>query len=119
MEKVAGVPLSRVWHTLDFHQKLPVLHAFTRLHQEWLSVSFSHYGSLYYTVDAQQESNEVHIFKDGNTLDGLGFTVGPSTARDWDNAGRSKLDIKRRPCMRYLALFFTRSCRTVNTINIT
>ncbi|KAJ5186517.1 hypothetical protein N7449_011281 [Penicillium cf. viridicatum] len=63
--------------------------------KKWLSVSFSHYGSLYYTGDVQQHSNSSHFLKDGNTVESRGFTIGPSTARDWLDGGRSKLDINR------------------------
>jgi hypothetical protein len=53
MDKVEGVPLSQVWSTMTLPQKLQVLLAVTRIQKQWLSVSFSHYGSLYYKGDTQ------------------------------------------------------------------
>jgi hypothetical protein len=51
MNKTEGVPLSQVWDTMKLPQKLKVLLALTRLQKQWLSLSFSHYGSLYYVGD--------------------------------------------------------------------
>ncbi|KAL4976881.1 kinase-like domain-containing protein [Aspergillus desertorum] len=53
IDKIEGVPLSQVWGTMKLPQKLQVLLAMTRFEKQWLSVSFSHYGSLYYTEDVQ------------------------------------------------------------------
>ncbi|KAJ5751863.1 phosphotransferase enzyme family protein [Penicillium odoratum] len=61
-------------------------------------VSVSHQGSLYYAGDSLQHTNGSHYAKDGNTVECLRFTVGPSAARDWLDGCRSKLDIYRGPC---------------------
>lgn len=93
MEKAAGVPLSHVWETLKLPQKLQVLLAMIRLQKKWLSVSFSHYGSLYYAKDIQASPPEdTHYIKDSQ------FALGPTTGRDWCDANRSLLDIDRGPC---------------------
>ncbi|KKK17895.1 hypothetical protein AOCH_004733 [Aspergillus ochraceoroseus] len=98
MDKVKSVPLSQVWGTTKLPQKLKVLLAITRIQKKWLSVSFSHYGSLYYAGDVQQYSNSSYYVKDGNTIESSGFTIGPIIARDWLDGARSKLlDINRGP----------------------
>ncbi|KAJ6164176.1 hypothetical protein N7470_002848, partial [Penicillium chermesinum] len=81
MDKIEGVPLSQVWEPWNYPERLPWLLAMTSLQKEWLSVSFSHYGSLYYTKDVQPLVDN-HIMKNG---------------RDWVDAGRSTLDIERGP----------------------
>ncbi|KAE8149487.1 phosphotransferase enzyme family protein [Aspergillus avenaceus] len=119
MDKVEGVPLSQVWGNMKLPQKLQLLLAITRLQKKWVSVSFSHYGSLYYAGDVQQQSNVSHYFKDGNTIDKSGFTVGPITARDWLDGGRSKLDIDRGPWASltdYLRAVGTREQRAVECL---
>lgn len=97
MDKTEGVPLSQVWDTMKLPQKLQVLLAITRLQQQWLSVSFSHYGSLYYAGDVQPLADSYYI-KDGNTIKDSEFTIGPATGRDWSDAGRSIVDTERGPC---------------------
>jgi hypothetical protein len=53
MDKIEGIPLSQVWETMELAQKLQLVLALTSLQKQWLSVSFSHYGSLYHTGDVQ------------------------------------------------------------------
>ncbi|KAJ5115224.1 hypothetical protein NUU61_000983 [Penicillium alfredii] len=96
MDKIEGVPLSQVWGTLKLPQKLQVLLAMTRLQKQWLSVSFSHYGSLYYTGDVQPPADS-HYVKDGKAIRDSEFAIGPATGRDWFDAGRSILDIEKGP----------------------
>lgn len=92
-----GVPLSQVWDTMKLPQKLQVLLAMTRLQTKWLSVRFSHYGSLYYAGNVQSlEGN--HYVKDGKVVEDSEFAIGPATGRDWLDAGRSMLNIRRGPC---------------------
>ncbi|KAF1960787.1 phosphotransferase enzyme family protein [Byssothecium circinans] len=96
MEKIEGVPLSQVWDTMLLPQKLQVLLAMTRLQNQWLSVSFSHYGSLYYAGDVPPPVGN-HYVKNGNAVKDSEFAIGPSTGRDWADAGRSNLDTERGP----------------------
>ena len=97
MDKIEGVPLSQVWGTMKLPQKLRVLLAMTRLQKQWLSVSFSHYGSLYYTEDVQALRGN-HFVKDGKAVRDSEFAIGPATGRDWCDAGRSNLDVEKGPC---------------------
>ncbi|KAJ9357086.1 hypothetical protein DTO027B9_3225 [Paecilomyces variotii] len=96
MDKAEGAPLSQIWGTLTLPQKLKVLLAMTRLQKKWLSVSFSHYGSLYYTRDMPPPTGN-HYIKDGKVIRDSEFAVGPATGRDWFDAGRSVLDIEKGP----------------------
>jgi hypothetical protein len=92
MDKAEGVPLSQVWDTMKLQQKLQVLLAMTRLQTQWLSVSFSHYGSLYYMGDVQSPVGNQYV-KDGKAVKDSEFVIGPTTGRDWLDAERSILDI--------------------------
>ncbi|GLB19183.1 hypothetical protein AtubIFM61612_009088 [Aspergillus tubingensis] len=105
MEKAAGVPLSHVWETLKLPQKLQVLLAMLRLQKKWLSVSFSHYGSLYYAKDIQASPPEdTHYIKNGKAIKDSQFAIGPTTGRDWCDASRSLLNIDRGPCTSYIRI---------------
>ncbi|RAH53223.1 phosphotransferase enzyme family protein [Aspergillus piperis CBS 112811] len=98
LEKAAGVPLSHVWETLKLPRKLQVLLAVIRLQKKWLSVLFSHYGSLYYAKDIQVSPPEdTHYIKNGKAVKDSQFAIGPTTGRDWCDASRSLLDIDRGP----------------------
>lgn len=97
MDKAEGVPLSQVWSAMKLPQKLRVLLTINRLQQRWLSVSFSHYGSLYYAGDVQAPTGN-HYVRDGETIKDSEFAIGSATGRDWFDAGRSVLDIERGPC---------------------
>ncbi|KAJ5348440.1 phosphotransferase enzyme family protein [Penicillium brevicompactum] len=77
-------------------KKLQVLLAMTRLQKQWLSVPFSHYGSLYYTGDVQPLVGNQYV-KDGETVKDSEFVIGPTTGRDWIDAGRSSLEVERGP----------------------
>lgn len=81
MDKTEGVPLSQVWDMMILPQKLQVLLAMTRLQQQWLSVSFSHYGSLYYAGDVQPPVGS-HYVKEGKAVEDSEFAIGPATGRD-------------------------------------
>ncbi|CAI7572846.1 unnamed protein product [Penicillium glandicola] len=96
MDKIEGVPLSQVWSTMQLPQRLKVILALTSLQKKWLSVSFPHYGSLYYTGDVHSLAGS-HYIKDGMAVTDSEFAIGPATGRDWFDAGRSILDIKRGP----------------------
>ncbi|KAJ5708665.1 phosphotransferase enzyme family protein [Penicillium malachiteum] len=118
MDKAEGVPLSQVWSTMMLPQKLQVLLAMTRLQQQWLSFSFSHYGSLYYKEDVQPEADN-YFFKDDQTIRNSEFAIGPATGRDWCNAGRSILDIERGPwgsLMQYLQAVGTREAKAIQSL---
>ena len=105
MEKIKGVPLSQVWDTMKLTQKLQLLVDLTGLQKRWLSVRFSHYGSLYYTGDVQPPIGN-HYVKDGKVVKDSKFSMGPATGRDWIDAGRSNLEIDRGPCTLGLMTFF-------------
>ncbi|KAJ5477675.1 phosphotransferase enzyme family protein [Penicillium desertorum] len=96
MDKVEGVPLSEVCDTMQLQQKLKVILAMTSPHKKWLSVSFSHYGSLYYAGDVQSPTGN-HCVNEGMAINDSEFAIGPATGRDWFDAGRSVLDIERGP----------------------
>jgi hypothetical protein len=97
MEKAQGVPLSQVWDVMALPQKLQVLLALVKIQKRWLSISFSHYGGLYYAKDVQSSSASRYV-QDGVVTKNSEFVVGPATGRDWHDAGRTGLDIGRGPC---------------------
>ncbi|KMU89845.1 hypothetical protein CIHG_07528 [Coccidioides immitis H538.4] len=97
MDKTEGVPLSQ---------------------KQWLSVSFSHYGSLYYTEDVQPLGGN-HFVKNGKAVRDSEFAIGPATGRDWCDAGRSNLDIEKGPwasLTQYLQAVGTREVKAIQSL---
>ncbi|TPX19850.1 hypothetical protein DIZ76_017643 [Coccidioides immitis] len=90
----------------------------TRLQKQWLSVSFSHYGSLYYTEDVQPLGGN-HFVKNGKAVRDSEFAIGPATGRDWCDAGRSNLDIEKGPwasLTQYLQAVGTREVKAIQSL---
>ncbi|CAI7641051.1 unnamed protein product [Penicillium discolor] len=118
MDKVKGVPLSQIWSTMQLQQRLKVIIAMTSLQKKWLSVSFSHYGSLYYAGDAQSSAGSQYV-KDGMAVKQSGFDIGPATGRDWFDADRLSLDIERGPwpsLTPYLQAIGTREMKAIQSL---
>ncbi|KAL4749657.1 hypothetical protein BDW72DRAFT_213981 [Aspergillus terricola var. indicus] len=112
MEKAEGVLLSQAWSTMKLPQKLQVLLAMTRLQKQWLRVSFSHYSSLYYKKDVQPPAGN-HFVKDGKVVRDSEFAIGPATGRDWCDAGRLKLDLRKG---HYLQAVATRELKAIQSL---
>jgi hypothetical protein len=74
MEKAQGVPLSQVWDVMALPQKLQVLLALVKIQKRWLSISFSHYGGLYYAKDVQSSSASRYV-QDGVVTKNSEFVV--------------------------------------------
>lgn len=73
-----------------------MLLALVQIQKRWLSISFSHYGGLYYAKD-MKSSPVSHYVQDGVVIKKSEFALGPATGRDWHDAGRADLDIRRGP----------------------
>ncbi|OAL72472.1 hypothetical protein A7D00_3474 [Trichophyton violaceum] len=97
MEKIPGVQLSEIWWNLQLKQKLKVFAQIARYMRRWTSVNFSQIGSLYYTQNISMMSNEPLHFENGNATFNSRFIVGPSTNREWSDAGRDGLKCNSGP----------------------
>ncbi|DAA78638.1 TPA_exp: Uncharacterized protein A8136_2423 [Trichophyton benhamiae CBS 112371] len=97
MEKIPGVQLSEIWWNLKLKQKLKVFAQIARYMRRWTSVNFSQIGSLYYTENIPTASNEPLYFENGHATFNPRFTVGPSTNREWSDAGRDGLKCNSGP----------------------
>ncbi|KAI3291191.1 hypothetical protein DTO002I6_6024 [Penicillium roqueforti] len=72
-------------------------------------------SSLYYARDVQFPAGN-HYVKDGMAVKDSEFAIGPATGRDWFDAGRSILDIERRPWAsptQYLQAVGTREIKAI------
>ena len=102
MQKAPGVQLELVWTRLELEDRLKVVKQILHYQKKWTSISFKQFGSLYFANDVgKQNSKDPLCFDDrGIVIKNSKFAVGPSTGREYYDAGRASVDYDRGPCMR-------------------
>jgi len=100
MDKVHGIELEHVWPRMGIEAKFAVVKAIAGFQKAWTSISFKKFGSLYYTTDLGQSSNNEVLYFDVN---GAGivdskFAIGPCTGREYFDDGRGAVEFSRGPC---------------------
>ena len=100
MEKVSGVQLADFWNDMRLTDRAAVVKTIAGYQNSWMSASFSHFGSIYYTDDSHRLVSTPFAFTDSNgqTVSGGRFIIGPSTSRSTNDCGRSAVDFDRGPC---------------------
>ncbi|KAJ5086507.1 phosphotransferase enzyme family protein [Penicillium alfredii] len=97
MEKVSGLQLDKIWPNMDIKERFELVKTISGYQKSWMSTSFSQYGSLYYSSDLP-DCDECTLSKaDGSEVKEHGFSVGPSTGREFLDDGRMALDFDRGP----------------------
>lgn len=105
MQKAPGTPLSIVWDSLELNERLKVAMKLFRYMKKWSSVSFLQQGSLYFASDEHQTTasdTPLYTRSDGSTEKDSRYRVGPSTGREWVDAGRQAIQCSRGPCKYFL-----------------
>ncbi|KAL4969558.1 uncharacterized protein BDV14DRAFT_187118 [Aspergillus stella-maris] len=98
MENARGVSLSKIWNNLDLDLRFKVLKKIAMYQHAWSNISFSKYGSLYYSQDISQLDSGLHYTnQDGTEITDERFAVGPSVSRNNVDCGRADLDFDRGP----------------------
>ncbi|OAL64289.1 hypothetical protein A7C99_4948 [Trichophyton rubrum] len=66
MEKIPGIQLRQVWSHMKLVEKMNLCLDLARYQSAWLSVTFSRFGGLYYTQDAQDlnPGQKTHLYID-------------------------------------------------------
>ncbi|OAT11688.1 hypothetical protein BDBG_17551 [Blastomyces gilchristii SLH14081] len=82
MEKIPGVPLSKVWWHLQPNKKLKILLQVVDYQRRWTHTKFTGFGSLYYAKDVDPRRQDPLYVKDGEAVTDSQFAIGPSVARD-------------------------------------
>ena len=94
MEKVPGVPLDSAWSSMRLDDRFSLTKTIAQYQKAWMKASFSHFGSLYFAEDLVGVR---HVpLHDG--LSDKKFAIGPSTGREWFDAGRATVEFDRGPC---------------------
>ena len=100
MEEVPGIELEQVWPKMSIEDRFAVVKSIVGFQKAWTSVSFTNYGSLYFSRDLEgaPSSQPLYIDENGNYITNEEFAVGPSTARETFDSGRGGIDFDRGPC---------------------
>ncbi|EER23915.1 hypothetical protein CPC735_052850 [Coccidioides posadasii C735 delta SOWgp] len=97
MEKMPGVPLSKVWWDLQPNKKLKILLQVVDYQRRWTHTKFTGFGSLYYAKDVDPRRQDPLYVKDGEAVTDSQFAIGPSVAREWSDEGRVNIKCDRGP----------------------
>ncbi|KAJ5226519.1 hypothetical protein N7468_007744 [Penicillium chermesinum] len=101
MEEATGIQLATQWDDLDPEAKLAIMREVVAIETKMLSVSFSHYGSIYFASDAIDGAVPAQITSvvsnDIKEQVSKKFTIGPTVQRDFWKKERSTMNISRGP----------------------
>ncbi|KAJ5587245.1 uncharacterized protein N7459_003010, partial [Penicillium hispanicum] len=101
MEEATGTQLGRLWDDLNPDSKLAIMREVVSIETKMLSVSFSHYGSIYFSSDTVEGAVPAQITSEASAelkeQVSKMFTIGPTVDRDFWNKERSTMDISRGP----------------------
>lgn len=95
MEKISGVPLSRVWWDLQPNMKLKIFLQIFSFQKKWTETRFTGFGSLYYAKDIRPRHGGPLYVKHGEPVSSAEFALGPATGREWSDGGRQDIKCDR------------------------
>jgi hypothetical protein len=86
---------------MEIEDRLKIVKQIVRYQKKWSSISFNKFGALYFASDIRkQESHDILYFDEhGSVMKNQRFAVGPSTGREYYDAGRASVIFDRGPCM--------------------
>ncbi|KAJ8097678.1 kinase-like domain-containing protein [Lipomyces tetrasporus] len=101
MEEAVGTQLGNSWDKLTPDSKLLIMKEVVSVETKLLSLSFSHYGNIYFASDAVKGAVSAEIVSDApielKEKVSKMFTIGPSVDRGFWNNERSMMNIDRGP----------------------
>ena len=97
MEKANGLPLTKIWETVD---QADLVAKLAQLHRPLLDLRFTQYGSLYYKsdIDISYASTTDFLETVPAGVDISPFCMGPIARRDFWEDERILMEVKRGPC---------------------
>ncbi|KAL9121399.1 MAG: hypothetical protein Q9187_002038 [Circinaria calcarea] len=100
MEKPPGISLDEVWPKMDIRDRFTIVKAIALYQKAWMSVSFTKFGSLYYAQDLDEEhspQSPLYIDQYNVEVTNPKYAIGPSTGREFIDAGRLDVNFDRGP----------------------
>jgi hypothetical protein len=99
MEKAPGIQLFKLWDTMGDYSRLLLIEQLTKLENEFASIQFPAYGSLYLSSSSIANSERTPLPSDIDPSNS--YFVGPSCDRTWlvnSSTESSKGDFSTGPC---------------------
>ncbi|KAF3479937.1 uncharacterized protein GIQ15_06913 [Arthroderma uncinatum] len=99
MEKVQGVQLDTVWPSMGISDRFDIVKSIAGYQEAWMSASFDHFGSLYFArdLDGVHHHRVFQSFSSDTDTELPEFAIGPSTGREYCDAGRASIEYDRGP----------------------
>ncbi|KAJ5156966.1 uncharacterized protein N7482_008066 [Penicillium canariense] len=101
MEEATGTQLGVLWDELSPDLKLSIMREVVSIESKMLSVSFSHFGSIYFASDAVEGAVPAQVTSEASPelKEKIyeKFSIGPTVDRDFWHKQRSSMDISRGP----------------------
>lgn len=100
MERVPGIELEHVWPKMNVKDRFAVVKAIADVQKAWTSVSFTKYGSLYFSkdLDSTPDGQPLYVDAEGKHIKDTCYAIGPSTGRENLDNGRATVNFDRGPC---------------------
>ncbi|RDX41454.1 hypothetical protein OH76DRAFT_1326148, partial [Lentinus brumalis] len=100
MEVAQGVELDSAWQSLDIGQRMALVKDMAKIQSKFLSLPFTHHGSLYFKADVEGVPHTTDVFADPADIPDSQrqkYAIGPSV--DWElwRGTRKQLDTYRGP----------------------
>lgn len=85
---------------MNIKDRFAVVKAIAEFQKSWTSISFTKYGSLYFSEDLEDMSPQGPLYVDanGNKITNNRYAIGPSTGRENFDHKRATVDFDRGPC---------------------
>lgn len=101
MQKAPGVQLQQVWNDMEIEDRLKIVKQIVHYQKKWSSISFNKFGGLYFAYDKRKHELQDLLYFDehGTAMGNQRFAVGPSTGREYYDAGRASVIYDRGPCV--------------------
>ncbi|KAE8146569.1 kinase-like domain-containing protein [Aspergillus avenaceus] len=101
MEEATGSQIGSVWNDLPANTKLNIMKEIVSIEAKLSSLTFSHYGVVYFASDSVEGAVPAQITSDVplqlKEMVAEKFTIGPSVERGFWNKGRATMRISRGP----------------------
>lgn len=111
MEKLPGVELEHVWPSMGIADRFAIVQAIAEYPKTWTSLSFTGFGSLYYSGDLDRKiaHGPLYTDQDGVTTTNAQFVIGPSIGLEFFDHGRAGVHFDTGPCKTVLLILFVLS----------
>ncbi|KXT03812.1 hypothetical protein AC578_712 [Pseudocercospora eumusae] len=97
MSEADGVPLESFWKRMKLSDRIQVVKEIAECESKWCAAKFEGYGSIYFANDLESGAGLPLGHFNSGVSSSQPFALGPTTGRDWADAGRLSVEFNRGP----------------------